>query len=422
MFPFFKGKEEKLRSEQVFEREEKSDEFYEIAPDFVRSIYISSIIKGKTFKPRQTINILTDRMSDISGFLEKANIDSKKILDEIAHIKKIQSEIDKLIESGSEISESSQEIAKQSINSVNELSESLSRLKQSLSSIDSVLGVILDITTQTNLLALNAAIEAARAGEVGRGFSVVAEEVRNLAEKTSSSANDVKEIVSKVFDEMKNTEKNMKNSVDIIDRNFKNSEEIRRILSQLLEENRKISSMLNEQLEIFKVQINRFDHIFDHISTLSSALVDIDRFQKTINALSDETLSLQLSVWNRMSSGRTDIKAELLKRVVDHAVWMDNVVKAIEGKTDWRPTDHTQCNLGKWYYSKGREVISSYGNEALSIFNEIEPAHKKLHTLGITAIKIYNEGNKEEAYDLVEDMLNSSEKIVGLLFQLYNQV
>jgi len=180
--------------------------------------------------------------------------------------------------------------------------------------------------------------------------------------------------------------------------------------------------MMNEQLEVFKIHIERFDSIFDHISTLSSALVDIDRLQKTINSLSDECMNLQLSVWNRMCTNKKDIRAELLRRVVDHAVWMDNVIKAIEGKTDWRPTDHTQCNLGKWYYSKGKEVISGYGNEALSTFNEIEPAHKRLHTLGINAIKIYEEGKKEEAYELIEDMLDSSEKIVKLLFKLYRQV
>ncbi|WP_456401069.1 methyl-accepting chemotaxis protein [Persephonella sp.] len=423
MFSFFKDKEEK--KPKIVEPppiQETEDNFFETAPDFVKSIYISSIIKGKTFKPRETLYILKDKAGEISGFLESVNKDSKLILEEIKQINDIQKEIDNFIENGGDISTNSQDIAKRSINSINELSESLKRLKSSLSRIDSVLEVILDITTQTNLLALNAAIEAARAGEVGRGFSVVAEEVRNLAEKTSSSANDVKEIVSKVFEEMKNTEENMKNSVEIIDSNYKNSDEINDILSELLIKNKKISKMMNDQYEIFKIQVERFGSIFEHVKTILKTLDEIDLLQNTINNLSEECMSLQLSVWNKMSLGRDEIKAELLKRVVDHAVWMDNVIKAIEGKTSWRPTDHTQCNLGKWYYSKGKTDIAKFGPEAVKIFEDIEPAHKNLHSLGIRALDLYQNGNKNEAYKMVEEMLDSSEVIVNLLFKLFKQI
>ncbi|MGO3345738.1 MAG: methyl-accepting chemotaxis protein [Marinomonas sp.] len=85
---------------------------------------------------------------------------------------------------------------KDTVNVVNTTSNQLNKLGQLSTDIDNVIGMINDLASQTNLLALNAAIEAARAGEAGRGFSVVADEVRSLAEKTVDATSKITDIVN----------------------------------------------------------------------------------------------------------------------------------------------------------------------------------------------------------------------------------
>ena len=92
--------------------------------------------------------------------------------------------IDKVLETSSHIN-----------TSVNEVSRQIENLNQQSKSIESIISTISGISEQTNLLALNAAIEAARAGEQGRGFAVVADEVRQLAARTSSSTGEIISVI-----------------------------------------------------------------------------------------------------------------------------------------------------------------------------------------------------------------------------------
>ncbi len=170
---------------------------------------------------------MLSQVEQVATALNEMSSTALEMSQNAVHAEAAASEAISSVETGNQSLTESDEISAKIGDSLKEATSLVNQLKVYSSEIGSVIEVINSISEQTNLLALNAAIEAARAGEAGRGFAVVADEVRNLASKTQKSTIDIQEIISKLQAQAEKADQFMQANTSLIDESQKIAQTVR---------------------------------------------------------------------------------------------------------------------------------------------------------------------------------------------------
>ncbi|WP_297896502.1 methyl-accepting chemotaxis protein [Shewanella sp.] len=233
---------------------------------------VSQTVESLATKSATTISISHEQEQFVDTIVTAVNQMSAAVREVASNALHTASEITKVNDQTVE----GKKILTQSVNHIQQLSESvknavtvIEKLSVNSANIASVLDVIRAIAEQTNLLALNAAIEAARAGEQGRGFAVVADEVRTLASRTETSTQDIQRMIEELQRGVNDAVKSIESGASLTTSTVTLASQTQDALDEILNSTSKVSEMSTQTATATEEQTHVTEEINRNLTELS---------------------------------------------------------------------------------------------------------------------------------------------------------
>ncbi len=287
-----------------------------------------------------------------------------------------------------------------------------------MASINEMVDIIKSIADQTNLLALNASIEAARAGEAGRGFAIVASEIKKLADTT-------KESVAFIESSTSTLNVNINGAVEKIEsadaRFEKNTTQLETLQSCIFDMGTSVRE-ISENMEKISANVEEQTAATEEVASSMTLLLETSHelegccheTAKGLYDLSTNIDKVRMENWDKQSEHAE--ASEIMMCITDHIMWcwrVHNMILGLEQLDVRDVSDHKSCRLGKWLAAYRTE-----DNSKLKALRMLDSPHEQLHVEAIHAIRAYNAGDIKTAESHLDAMNSYSKRVVEALHLL----
>jgi methyl-accepting chemotaxis protein len=364
------------------------------------------------------IHNLSQRVGDLAARLQSAGL----------HTHTAQSQLDDLrtrVDATAASVTASEQSIKATLDEVADVSRFIENTENKLTgfvdavrSVESLTGGISEIASQTNLLALNAAIEAARAGEHGRGFAVVADEVRNLARKTARITHEIEELTHSLRDQSSDVGADMARSVHRAQRVGALVTNTGNTLGQVSAMLTEVRAVTGEQTGLMRQLTSDADRQRQDAGQAAELLqVLVQRFAATMTLIRDAREQLETGV--TAVSKSSDAAVTLRVSLAMHYQWIGALLTAAQKqeKVDMDVSNFHGCFFGKWYFGAGAQ---HFGSDAG--FAGVDSVHQDVHRTGQSLVEAIRAGDAARTAELASRLEGLSDTITDRLEALMRQI
>lgn len=368
-----------------------------------------------------SIRVTTDNMSDVATAHDN-------LTETITQVSENANDILKEIATSNGNLRDVADKSRDTIETSHAMKSDMEQLLEIIGNMNEVISGINAISAQTNLLALNASIEAARAGEAGRGFAIVAEQIRSLADETKALTSSMDGFVAKIeiaskqsFESIDSTVTSLEHMNDGLQEVMENNEKSRARVQEITDS---VNTVAAASQEIYssvvnvKEQVDVLKDACDQLNTDAESLNEVsNRLQEEIEPVAAVEKELDDSaklIGDMVQDAFYMFDNRIFIKTVENAVkahknWLEKLKNMVESRqTTPLQTDDTKCGFGHFYYS-----VMPKNPEIAMIWAGLADKHKKFHESGAKAMQAIRMGDMEKAQDIIESAEELSAELIA---------